>query len=216
MQIQTPLKPLSESQYNDVRQLNQEYKIGFEILNQIKNPKVTFYGSHKLQKIDPLYKQIHSIAATFAKNNWTVVSGGGPGVMRASLEGARSEGGQTIAFKLDITNEPSDFIPDFEYTFEHFATRKYALRQSEIYIYCPGSFGTIDELMDNLILLETDKLAKRKVFLLGTEFWKGLDSWISSEIIKKHHFDVTSTLELYQIVDTEREIFDEVFGTSKI
>lgn len=213
MSEETKLKPLSESQYNDVRQLEKEYKIGFEILNQIKNPKVTFYGSHKLREDDPTYSQIYNIAALFAKNNWTVVSGGGPGVMKAALNGAKSAGGETVGFKLDVANEPSEFIPDFEYTFEHFATRKYALRQSEIYIYCPGSFGTLDELMDNLILLETDKLAKRKVFLLGSEFWKGLDSWIISEVVKKHHFDVPSTLNLYQIVDTEEQIANAVFGT---
>jgi uncharacterized protein (TIGR00730 family) len=220
MQIQNsivPNFPISESQNFELNQITDELRIAYKLLNEIEGPKVTFYGGVNLKKDSVDYKFIFDLAKEFSLKGWNVLSGGGPGAMTASLEGAEAGiKGSSVGLRIAIANEPTQFTPDIGYTFQTFIARKYSLRQSDVMIYCPGSVGTMDELMENLDLLKTHKMDSRKIFLYNSKFWSGLDKFIKETIIKEWQLGEESIGKIYKIVDTKDEILTEVFGNTKI
>jgi uncharacterized protein (TIGR00730 family) len=208
-----PNFPINESQLFELNQITDELKIAYKLLNEIDGPKVTFYGGVNLREGSEDYKFIFDLAKEFSVRGWNVISGGGPGAMRASLEGAEAgKKGKSVGFRIAIANEPSDFVPDVGYTFQTFIARKYSLRQSDVMIYCPGSVGTMDELMENLDLLKTHKMDSRKIFLYNSKFWSGLDKFIKETIIQDWKLGEESISRIYKIVDTKEDILNEVFG----
>jgi uncharacterized protein (TIGR00730 family) len=207
--------PISESQLFELNQITEELRIAYKFLNEIDGPKVAFYGGVNLKEDSADYKFIFNLAKEFSTRGWNVVSGGGPGAMTASLEGAESgKKGSSVGFRIAIANEPAEFKPDIGYTFQTFIARKYALRQSDVMIYCPGSVGTMDELMENLDLLKTHKMDTRKIFLYDSKFWAGLDEFIKETIIKNWQLGEESIGKIYKVVDTKEEILNDVFGTN--
>ena len=208
-----PNFPLSESQFSELNKITDELKVAYQFLNEIEGPKVTFYGGVNLKEDSVDYKIIFELAKEFSHRGWNILSGGGPGAMTASLEGAKAgKNGKSVGFRIAIKGEPPEFKPDIGFTFESFITRKYSLRQSEVMVYCPGSIGTMDELMENLDLLKTHKMDSRQIFLYNSKFWNGLDIFIKQTIIKDWQLGEESIGTLYKIVDTKKEIINTVFG----
>ena len=205
------LQTLDESQYNLLKTLNDEYTQGFLALNSLGAHSVTFYGGAKVQPDDDAYKGVLEIAAEFAKRGWGVVSGGGPGIMEAALKGAQSVEGKAIAFKIDLSGEPITLSPDLVLMFTQFSARKYLLRQSDAFVFAPGGLGTLDELMEMLTLVKTDKFPKKPIFLYDSVFWKGYVDWFREVLLNDRKVVAADFLNLFCLVDSTQEIIDNLF-----
>jgi uncharacterized protein (TIGR00730 family) len=197
---------LTEGQFTQLQQIQKEFTIAMNLTKDICYKTVAFYGGANLGEETSEYKDIYKMAAEFGKLGWGVITGGGPGVMTAGLEGVKKGGGKAIGFRINIEGEPPIIMGDIDYAFEHFAPRKFALRQADVYIYCPGSIGTLDELMENWDLMKTDKMPIKPIFLYDSAYWKGLIQWIDDITIDKWKLGKESLLEFVTIVDTTEEI----------
>lgn len=207
------ISQLSEDQYLLLNSINKEYETAMSLTKDLNFKTVTFYGGANLGSETSEYKDIYKLAKSFSKIGWGVITGGGPGVMTAGLIGAKHGGGKAIGFRINnIPGEPPVAIGDIDFGFDHFAARKYALRQSDVYIYCPGSIGTLDELMENLDLMKTNKMPTKPIFLYDSSYWGGLVQWISEITINKWHLGEDKLLDLFKVVDTTEQIMEHLFG----
>jgi uncharacterized protein (TIGR00730 family) len=223
---------LDESQFSEMSLISQEYTVAMNLTNladEINDKRVTFYGGALIQPESPSYTLIHDIAKEFALRGYSVVSGGGPGAMSASLEGCQAgidilkleSAGitgesctiipQTIAYCINLPQEESKINSDIHYVFNFFAPRKYALRQSQVYVVCPGGMGTLDEVCEIIDLIKTHKLPKRTIYLLDSDFWSGFYGWLSSEIVVERGLASTELLSIFKIVDSVDEIMEDYF-----
>lgn len=210
------LSNLAEDQYLQLAQIKKEYEAAMLLTKDLNYKTVAFYGGANLGANTNEYKDIYKLAQSFGKIGWGVITGGGPGVMAAGLLGVKKGGGKAIGFRINIASEPPVVIGDIDYAFDIFAARKYALRQADVYVYCPGSIGTLDELMENLDLMKTSKMPIKPVFLYDSGYWKGLVKWIDDITIDKWHLGRPELLDLFKIVNTTDEIMDHLFGQNKI
>jgi predicted Rossmann-fold nucleotide-binding protein len=228
---------LEESQFSEMTLIAQEYTIAMNLSNlsnETNNNKITFYGGALIKPESTSYKLIFNTAKAFAMRGYSVVSGGGPGAMSASLEGCQAgvdeltkdsfdddNSGdvcgptpQTIAYCINLPQEESKINSDIHYVFSFFAPRKYALRQSQVYVFCPGGMGTLDEMCEILDLIKTNKLPTRKIYLLDSDFWSGFNDWLNSEVVVERGLANKEMLNLFKVVDTEEEIIKDYFGVN--
>ncbi len=176
---------LTEEQFLFLEQINEEYRKGFLALNSLNHDSVTFYGGARIPENTLLYKEIVQIAKYFGKNNWAVISGGGPGAMKASLLGGEKVNSQTLALNINIKHEETKSIADTSLLFNNFSVRKYMLRQSDILIFVPGGIGTLDELVENLTLVSTHKITPKIIILFKISFWQKFIDYINDLITQK-------------------------------
>jgi uncharacterized protein (TIGR00730 family) len=163
-----------------VRMIAEEFRKGFEAVDQIKRPAVTVFGSARIGSNDPDYESARECGRLLAEAGFAVITGGGPGVMEAANRGAREGGGFSVGFNIALPHE-QDANPyvDLGLTFRHFYARKVMLvKAAEGFILFPGGFGTLDELFESLTLIQTDKVRGFPVALIGTGYWGGLIEWI--------------------------------------
>ena len=148
---------------------------------------MTFFGSARAQNDDEIYLSTFLIAKELASSGYSVISGGGPGIMRAANEGAYPQEGKSVGFNISLPFEKPDLnYQDISITFQSFFTRKLAFSVcSNAFIVMPGGTGTLDELFEILTLIQKKKLKKCPVILFGANFWKGLVSWIRDQPVKK-------------------------------
>jgi uncharacterized protein (TIGR00730 family) len=141
---------------------------------------ISIFGSARVAADSAVYELARQIAYKLSAEGYAVISGGGPGIMRAALEGARAGGSPAIGFNISLPFEPPDIErQDISLTFEHFFTRKFAFcRCSSAFVVMPGGMGTLDELFEILTLIQTGKLEPRPIALVGSEFWHGLLQWL--------------------------------------
>ena len=194
--------------------INEEFRQGFEVLAEHKEhtKSVTFWGSARLRNGDKYYEIAERLAKKIGSFGYTIVTGGGPGIMEAGNKGAVEAGahsiGATIALQFEQVTNP--YVKE-EIPFYFFFTRKVILAYSaEVYLYFPGGFGTFDELFEILTLIQTGKIQKVPVILVGSEFWKPFDDVIRREMLEKHKTIDEKDLSLYQILDDEEAILDIV------
>ncbi|MBU6202015.1 MAG: TIGR00730 family Rossman fold protein [Acidobacteria bacterium] len=148
---------------------------GFRRLHFL-DPCVTVFGSARIGSGDPVYAQTREVAARLAARGFSIVTGGGPGLMEAANRGARDAGGVSVGCTIRLPHEQrgNEFL-DVRVDFEHFLTRKYMLlKYSYAFVVMPGGFGTLDELFEALTLVQTGKIERFPVVLMGTEYWAPL------------------------------------------
>ena len=148
---------------------------------------VSFFGSGRVQNNDKIYISTFLIAKELASSGYSVISGGGPGIMRAANEGAYPQEGKSVGFNISLPFEkPNLNYQDISITFESFFTRKFAFSVcSNAFVVMPGGTGTLDELFEILTLIQKQKLKKCPVILFGANFWKGLVSWMRDQPVEK-------------------------------
>ncbi len=169
-----------------------------------KYPKsVTVYGSARFKPSNPHYKDARALAARLAKAGYAVVTGGGPGIMEAANRGAKEAGGNSIGLNIELPSEQilNPYTTD-SLSFYYFFSRKTTMSFScESYIYYPGGFGTLDELFEILTLIQTGKIRQSPVILVGTDFWKPLETYIKKELLEAHGAINKKDLDLFVITD---------------
>lgn len=188
-----------------------EFVEATERLSEIK-PAVTIFGSARVQPGTPYYELTEQIARQLSDAGFSVISGGGPGIMEAANKGAFYGKSPSVGLNIQLPHEQSaNPYQDVSQTFRHFFARKYMfVRFASAYVVMPGGYGTLDELMEALTLIQTGKARKIPLILVCSDFWKGLIDWIKDRLITEKMID-PNDIHLIQVIDTPEEIVQAIF-----
>lgn len=213
-----PLSPHEETNKKSPASLNEitwrifrimaEFVEGFQFLSEFKR-EVTIFGSARNPESDHWYKESRNLGRMLAECGFTVITGGGPGVMEAANRGAFEAGGASVGLNIQLPREQraNPYITRGR-GFHYFFTRKVMLAASaQAYVFFPGGFGTLDEFFEMVVLIQTGKAQKIPVVCVGREFWEPLDTFIHTVMAAKFHAVDPSETKLYTIVDTAKEAF---------
>jgi uncharacterized protein (TIGR00730 family) len=194
-----------------------EFVEGFEKLAKI-GPCVTIFGSARTKSTNPYYKVAEEIAYQLVLHGYGVVTGGGPGIMEAGNRGANRAGGKSVGLNIYLPHEQkgNEYIDqDKLITFDYFFVRKVMfIKYSQGFVVMPGGFGTLDELSEALTLIQTKKIGRFPIVLVGKKYWAGLLQWIRQALLAEgmiHEED----LDLFSVVDTPEEavhVIDEFYS----
>jgi uncharacterized protein (TIGR00730 family) len=186
---------------------------GFEKLARI-GPCVSIFGSARTHHNDKYYRLAEDIAFRLVRKGYGVITGGGPGIMEAANKGAKRGNGKSAGINIDLPFEqkPNSYIDaDKLITFDHFFVRKVMfMKYAQGFIVLPGGFGTFDELFEAITLIQTRKIGKFPIILVGKKYWKGLIEWIKKEMMGEEHNISEDDLTLFTLVDTSKEAVDAV------
>ena len=180
-----------------------EFVNGFELLRN-QGLSVTFWGSARTNPGDKYYKMAEEFAAKLAKKGFSVISGGGPGIMEASNVGAFKVGGRSIGLNIQLPFEQKlNPYTTQSLNFNFFFARKVMLTfASEAYIYFPGGFGTLDEFFEIVTLIQTKKIEPLPILLIGSEYWNPLIAWFEKGLLKNHETISEEDLDLFKVFDS--------------
>jgi uncharacterized protein (TIGR00730 family) len=168
-----------------VKRIADEFLQGFLTVAGISKPAVTIFGSARVREEHPAYRAAVETGRLFAEAGFTVVTGGGPGVMEAANRGAKEGGGQSVGFNIELPHEQeSNPYLDVSLTFTHFYARKTMfVKAAEGFVIFPGGFGTLDEFFEALTLIQTGKVMHFPVVLFDSDYWSGLLTWIQERLL---------------------------------
>ncbi|MCA9358346.1 TIGR00730 family Rossman fold protein [Candidatus Kaiserbacteria bacterium] len=183
-----------------------EFVQGFELLRN-HGLAATFWGSARTKPEDPYYKDAEELAAKLAKKGFSIISGGGPGIMEASNVGAFKVGGKSIGLNIQLPFEQKlNPYTTESLNFDFFFSRKVMLTfASEVYVYFPGGFGTLDELFEIVTLIQTKKIEPIPVMLYGKEYWTPLIEFFRNDLLEKHQTISPEDLDIFVVVDSVDE-----------
>lgn len=186
-----------------------EFVNGYESMGRI-GPCVTIFGSARTKADNKYYLLAEEIAERITRAGYGIITGGGPGIMEAGNKGASQGGGPSVGLNIELPFE-QHFNPyidhDKNINFDYFFVRKVIfVRYSQAFIVMPGGFGTLDEMFEALTLIQTKKIAKFPIILVGTEFWSGLIDWMKTVLIEKYFNASPEDMDLIKVVDTSEEV----------
>jgi uncharacterized protein (TIGR00730 family) len=194
-----------------------EFVEGFEKLAKI-GPCVTIFGSARVKPNNPYYKMAEDIAEQLVSQGYGVITGGGPGIMEAGNKGAHKAGGKSVGLNIFLPHEQKGNIyidPDKLITFDYFFVRKVMfVKYSQGFIVMPGGFGTLDELSEALTLIQTKKIGRFPIVMVGKKFWAGMMDWIKTTLVDEKMIHAED-LDLINLVDKPEEavaVIDEFYG----
>jgi len=188
-----------------------EFVSATEKLQQIM-PAVSIFGSARTKPDHPYYKLTEEIASLLSESGFTVISGGGPGIMEAANKGAFPGPGPSVGLNIELPFEQSgNPYQDIGITFKYFFMRKVMfVKYASAYIVMPGGFGTMDELMEAITLVQTGKSRKIPIILCGSKFWSGLLDWLQNTLIAEGMAS-PEDMDLMQVIDDPKEIVETIF-----
>jgi uncharacterized protein (TIGR00730 family) len=190
-----------------------EFVEGFEALSDF-HPAVSIFGSTRVPPGDPIYQKAERIGRLLAENGFGVITGGGPGVMEAANKGALEAGGKSVGLniQLPLEQKPNPYI-NVGLNFRYFFVRKVMfVKYAVAFIILPGGFGTLDELFESVTLIQTKKIKPFPVFLVDSDYWKGLLSWVKGVMLKAGRIS-PDDLNILQVVDDPEEIIRTIRRT---
>lgn len=179
---------------------------GFEVMPEFI-PAVTFYGSARVKEGNKYYEAARELAKKLVAKGFSIITGGGPGIMEAGNRGAKEAGGKSVGLNITL---PMEQVPNPYATvtlnFRYFFARKVMFNKyATAYVLFPGGYGTLDEMTETLVLIQTKKLKPFPVILYGSEYWNGLVQWIK-DILLPNGFISPEDFSLFQVVDDLDEI----------
>lgn len=184
-----------------------EFVEGFEFLSNLHR-EVTFFGSARALPEHAYYKVARTLGGLLAKDGYTVITGGGPGIMEAGNRGAFEAGGESVGLDIVLPMEQrrNKYVKKSK-GFHYFFTRKVMLSASaQAYVFFPGGFGTLDELFEVVTLIQTGKMSDQvPLILVGKEYWSGMLDWIQKTMLEKNRFIEPFEMGIMQVVDTPEE-----------
>jgi uncharacterized protein (TIGR00730 family) len=185
-----------------------EFLEGFGAVAQIPDPTVSMFGSARVREDHPAYAAARETARRFAEAGWSVVTGGGPGVMEAANRGAKEGGGTSVGFNIDLPFEQyANPYLDISLTFEHFYARKVMfVKAAEAFVIFPGGFGTLDEMFESLTLIQTGKIVDFPVVLFDSAYWRDLLDWIRGRPLAEGMISPDDLNLLYLTDDPEQAV----------
>ncbi len=212
----TPEEERTQSEPTDIHQLSwrifriiAEFVAGFQLLSETSK-EITFWGGTSILPGSRWYQMAQELAEKIAKDGFTVITGGGPGIMEAANKGAKQAKGVSVGFNIQLPREQSlNRYVTKGYAFHYFFARKVMMAASaQAYVFFPGGFGTMDEFFEIVTLIQTGKMKKTPVICVGKEYWDGLFQWI-----KKVQCDTFKTVDpnvmhLFDLVDSVDEAYE--------
>jgi len=187
-----------------------EFVEGFEVLSKL-GPAVSIFGSTRLKPDNRYYKLATETARLLAKSGYAIITGAGPGIMEAANKGAKLAKGQSVGLNIEVTHEqrPNSYV-DILLDFHYFFVRKVMfVRYAKAFVIFPGGYGTHDELFESLNLIETLKIPRFPVIMVGAKYWKGLLDHLKNYVIKEGCLR-KEELAILKVVDTPREVLKEI------
>ncbi|MDO6491631.1 MAG: TIGR00730 family Rossman fold protein [Cellulophaga sp.] len=187
-----------------------EFVHGFEKMSAI-GPCVSVFGSARTKEGSKYYELAVDVAKSIAEAGYGVITGGGPGIMEAGNKGAHLAGGTSVGLNIELPFEQHDnpYIDhDKSINFDYFFVRKVMfVKYSQGFVVMPGGFGTLDELFEAITLIQTNKIGKFPIILVGTTFWTGLIDWVKDTMLSEGNISAKD-LDLIKIVDTADEVVE--------
>lgn len=189
-----------------------EFVHGYENMSRI-GPCISIFGSARTAPEDPHYRLTTEIAESVVKSGLGIITGGGPGIMEAANLGAKNAGGISVGLNINLPFEQkaNPYIDEDKLmNFEYFFVRKVIfMKYSQGFVVMPGGFGTLDELFEALTLIQTEKIKKFPIILVGKKFWGGLMDWINTTLLEEHKID-PDDLDLIRVVETKEEVLEHL------
>jgi uncharacterized protein (TIGR00730 family) len=179
---------------------------GIETLSNVRNA-VTIFGSARVKPDDIYYQNTEKLARLLVQEKFSVITGGGPGVMEAANKGAAEAGGKSVGLniKLPYEQKPNPYA-NIHLDYKYFFVRKVMfVKYAVAYVIMPGGFGTMDELFEALTLIQTKKIKAFPLILMGSEYWQGLIDWLKNTMIKEGKI-LSADMDLIQVVDEPEEV----------
>jgi len=205
------LERIDPNLVENAAKIGYEFLEGFKAVEQIGRPGATIFGSARISESHPVYGEARETGRLFAEAGFAVITGGGPGVMEAANRGAREGGGVSVGFRIQLPREElANPYLDISVLFEHFYSRKTMLvKAAEGFVLFPGGFGTLDELFESLVLIQTGVVEHFPAVLFGQSYWEGLLAWI-----RRHPLDEAlispEDLDLLFVTDDPAEAVEVV------
>ena len=188
-----------------------EFVNGYEKLSQI-GPCVSIFGSARTKPDHKYYKLTEDVAKKIVDHGYGIITGGGPGVMEAGNKGAHLAGGTSVGLNIHLPFEQHDnpyIDSDKNINFDYFFVRKVMfVKYSQGFVVMPGGFGTLDELFEAITLIQTHKIDKFPIILVGRDFWGGLIDWIRTTLLDSFQNISAGDIDLVQVVDTAEEVIE--------
>lgn len=210
---------LKQKTWNEIRtndswaifKIMSEFVNGYENMGRI-GPCVSIFGSARTKPEDKYYQLAEKIAYKISKAGYGVITGGGPGIMEAGNKGAHLGGGTSVGLNIELPFE-QHFNPyidhDKNLNFDYFFVRKVMfVKYSQGFVVMPGGFGTLDEMFEAITLIQTKKIARFPIILVGSSYWSGLIDWIKAVLVEQEQTVSADDLKLIKIVDNEDEVVE--------
>lgn len=210
---------LTQKSWNEIKtndswaifKIMSEFVNGYEKMGRI-GPCVSIFGSARTKTEDPYYKLAEEVAYKISKAGYGVITGGGPGIMEAGNKGAHRGGGTSVGLNIELPFE-QHFNPyidhDKNIQFDYFFVRKVMfVKYSQGFVVMPGGFGTLDELFEAITLIQTKKIGKFPIILVGTDFWSGLIDWVKNVLLEKYNNVSPNDMNLIKVVDSADEVVE--------
>lgn len=210
-----PYRPINDALLQreswKIFQIMAEFTEGFEWLSQTK-PSVSMFGSARFTPEHPYYQMAEQIGRSLSDAGFSVVTGGGPGIMEAANKGAYEGKSPSVGLNIRLPNEQyMNPYQDISLTFRHFFSRKVMfVKYASAYVILPGGFGTLDELAEILTLVQTQKARRIPILLVHSQFWAGLIDWFKHTLVQEGTISA-SDLDLLQILDNPKDVVDAIF-----
>ncbi|MEJ6491391.1 MAG: TIGR00730 family Rossman fold protein [Flavobacteriales bacterium] len=204
-------KDWTEIKTNDswaIFKIMSEFVEGYERMARI-GPCISIFGSARTKPDNKYYKLATEVAEKLGKAGFGTITGGGPGIMEAANKGAQQGGGRSVGLNIDLPFEQNHnpyIDQEHNLEFDYFFVRKVVfVKYSQGFVVLPGGFGTLDELFEALTLIQTHKINRRPVVLIGKSYWSGLMDWVQETMLQAENNINEKDLSLYAIVDTADE-----------
>ena len=210
------MNPINDSMLSreswKIFQIMAEFVDGFERMARVK-PSVSIFGSARTAPEHPHYKLATDIARKLSDAGFSVVSGGGPGIMEAANKGAFEGKSPSIGLNIELPHEQAgNPYQDISLSFKHFFSRKVMfVKYASAYVVMPGGFGTLDELAEILTLVQTKKSRRIPIILVHRPFWEGLLNWFATTLVDEGTIN-KEDLNLIQIIDEPKQIVNAIFA----
>jgi len=210
------IEKLQQKTWNEIKtndswaifKIMSEFVDGYEKLSKI-GPCVSIFGSARTSPDHEYYKLAEEVAYKLTQNGFGVITGGGPGIMEAGNKGAHRGKGTSVGLNIELPFEQHDnpYVDrDKNLEFDYFFVRKVMfVKYSQGFVVMPGGFGTLDEFFEAMTLIQTKKIGRFPIILVGREFWSGLLDWIKTTLIEKYANVSPDDLKLFRVVDTADE-----------
>ncbi len=187
-----------------------EFVAGFDDMAEL-GPAVTIFGSARTEPDDPVYQQAVTTARLLGEKGFTIITGGGPGIMEAANRGAAEAGAVSVGLGIELPfeqkmNEYVNLPLEFRY---FFARKTMFLKYAQGYVIFPGGYGTMDELMESLTLKQTGKIQNFPLVMFGSEYWSGLFDWIRARMLAEGKI-APEDIDLMVLTDSPQEVVDVI------
>ena len=187
-----------------------EFVDATETLSKLKQ-SVTIFGSARVRSDDPYYEKSEYLARRLAENGFSVITGGGPGIMEAANKGAAAAGGKSVGMNIRLPYEqkPNPYA-NIVIEYKYFFIRKVMfVKYAVAYVIMPGGFGTMDELFEALTLIQTKRIKGFPVILMGSEYWRGLIDWLKNTMLQNDKIE-PGDLDIIQVIDDPDEVVKHI------